>query len=122
MTDTPAESTPTLVPPPFQPPAPAQPPAQTYFGFDPKLPLPQPNPYGGYAYPPNAKTNGMAITSLIMGQLGVFFLTACVGIGLGFGALGTINRTGQPGKGLAIAGIVSSCIWLALWVLLFIVS
>jgi hypothetical protein len=121
MTDTPADHTPALLPPPPTPDS-TRPPAQNYFGFDPKGPFPPPNPYGGYAYPANAKTSGMAITSLIMGLLGFFFITACVGIGLGFGALGTIKRTGQPGKGLAIAGIVLSGIWLALWVLLFVVS
>lgn len=79
----------------------------------------QPNPYG---FNPNAKTNGMAISSLILGITGFLFLPACVGIGLGFGALSTINRTGQPGRGMAIAGIITSGIWLALWVLLLILG
>ena len=71
---------------------------------------------------PHAKTNAMAITSLILGTAGFLLLPACIGIGLGFGALGTIGRTGQPGKGLAIAGIALSGIWLALWLTLFIVA
>jgi hypothetical protein len=122
MTDTPADQTPADQPPALLPPDPAQPPAPNYYGFDPKRPFPPPNPYGGYAYPADARTNGMAITALIMGLLGFLFITACVGIGFGFGAIGTINRSGQPGKGLAIAGIVLSSVWLALWVLLFILA
>jgi len=69
---------------------------------------------------PHAKTNTMAITALILGTSGFLLIPACIGIGLGFGALGTIGRTGQPGKGLAIAGITLSGIWLALWLALFI--
>ena len=117
MTDTPADPVPVVLPPP---PDPAQPPARNYFGFDPKRPFPPPNPNGGYAYPADASTSGMAIASLIMGLLGFFFVTAWAGIGLGFGALGAINRTGRPGKGLAIAGIALSGAWLVLWVLIFV--
>jgi hypothetical protein len=71
---------------------------------------------------PNYKTNGMAITALIFGISGFLFLPACIGVGLGFGALGTIEHTGQPGKGMAVAGIVLSSAWLALWALLIILS
>ena len=119
MAHAPADPAP-VVPP--APPDPARPPARNYFGFDPKRPFPPPNPNGGYAYPADSSTSGMAIASLITGMLGFFLITACVGIGLGFGALGAINRTGRPGKGLAIAGIVLSGVWLVLWVLLFVLA
>lgn len=56
---------------------------------------------GGYGAPPPAGTNGMAIAALITG-----LLCGVVGVILGIISLGQIKRTGQGGKGLAIAGIV----------------
>jgi hypothetical protein len=94
---------------------PTEPPARHYFGFDPKKPFPPPNPLGGYAYPADRRISGLAIASLILGLLGFFFVTACAGLGLGFGALGNSKRTGRPGTGLAVAGIVLSAGWLVLW-------
>ena len=48
------------------------------------------------------KTNGMAIASLVTA------LVCCTPLGLIFGliALNQINKTGEGGKGLAVAGIV----------------
>lgn len=77
---------------------------------------------GTYHTPANAKTNGMAISALILGLSGFLLITACVGMGLGFGALGTVKRTDQPGKGLAIAGIVLSGAWLLFWLIFFIAA
>ncbi|MFJ1754317.1 DUF4190 domain-containing protein [Kitasatospora sp. NPDC088134] len=71
-----------------------------------------PAPAGYPAQPGGARslyTNGLAIASLVTG------LICCVGfigIGLGIGALNQIKRTGERGKGLAIAGIVAGCAWL----------
>lgn len=74
-----------------------------------------------FGYPnavkPGDKTNGMAITALILGITGFLILPACIGLGLGLGALGTIKRTGQPGKGLAIAGAILSSGWLVFWLI-----
>ncbi|WP_240376279.1 DUF4190 domain-containing protein [Bacillus piscicola] len=62
-------------------------------------------------------TNGKAITSLVLGILSVvcifliFFLSPLFGIvGLIFGimAMKEVKRTGQSGRGMAIAGIVCS--------------
>lgn len=99
---------------------PTEPPARHYFGFDPKKPFPPPNPLGGYAYPADTRISGLAIASLILGLLGLFFVTACAGLGLG--ALGNIKRTGRPGTGLAVGGIVLSAAWLVLWVLPFVLG
>lgn len=59
----------------------------------------------GYAYPMNTTaplpiTNTLAILSLILS-----FVIALVGVILGHVALNQITRTGQQGRGLAIAGI-----------------
>jgi Domain of unknown function (DUF4190)/Septum formation len=58
--------------------------------------------------PASGKTSGWAISSFILGLLGVFFLGAIFGIV----ALRRINRLGQRGRGLAIAGLVLSAVWL----------
>ena len=82
-------------------------------------------PYGQtytpqYQYPPQSmypppsppKTNGLAVTALILGIFGVCSIAAVVGLVLGIIGLSQIRKTGQPGKGLAVAGIVLSLLWL----------
>jgi uncharacterized protein YacL len=62
---------------------------------------PQNQPHSGYAPAPSNRTNGLAIASLITS-----FFISIVGIILGHIALGQIKRTGENGRGLAIAGLV----------------
>ncbi|MEI6392910.1 MAG: DUF4190 domain-containing protein [Verrucomicrobiota bacterium] len=61
------------------------------------------------------KTSGMAITSLVLGILGLFTcgVTSLVGLILGIIALVKINRSGGrlSGNGLAISGICVSAIF-----------
>jgi prepilin-type processing-associated H-X9-DG protein len=72
---------------------------------------PQPLP----AAPAEAKTSGMAITSLVLGILGLFTcgVTSLVGLILGIVALLKVNRSGGrlSGNGLAIAGICVSALF-----------
>jgi prepilin-type processing-associated H-X9-DG protein len=62
------------------------------------------------------KTSGMAITSLVLGVLGLFTcgVTSLVGLILGIMALLKVNRSGGrlSGSGLAIAGICVSALFL----------
>jgi prepilin-type processing-associated H-X9-DG protein len=73
-----------------------------------------PPPPGGTPGGP-AKTSGLAITSLVLGILGLFTcgITSLVGLALGIVGLVRINKSeGRlSGNGLAIAGIVTSCIF-----------
>jgi hypothetical protein len=57
-------------------------------------------------------TNGMAIASLVCGCCGFpfFGLTALPALVLGLAALSSIRRTGQEGRGLAIAGTILGCL------------
>lgn len=80
-----------------------------------------PAPDGGLAQPLTgppapAKTSGLAITSLVLGILGLFTcgITALVGLVLGLIALVKVNRSGGQlsGRGLAIAGICTSALFL----------
>jgi serine/threonine protein kinase len=64
-------------------------------------------PPPGYPPPRNQGTNGFAIAALIFGIIG----GALLGFIFGFIALSQTKRTGQNGRGMAIAGIVLSAVW-----------
>jgi hypothetical protein len=70
---------------------------------------PPPGGYPGPGYPPPQKpgTNGFAIAALIFGIIGGLVL----GFIFGFIALSQTKRTGQNGRGLAIAGLILSAMW-----------
>lgn len=91
------------VPPPFDPTTPAYgmpAPAEPYPSYPP--PPPGPYPYPPYPYPPAPqRTNGLAIASLVCA-----FLFAPLGILFGHLSLSQIKRSGEEGRGLAIAGLV----------------
>ncbi|OLP00838.1 hypothetical protein BVU76_18845 [Mycolicibacterium porcinum] len=82
---------------------------------------------------PSATTNTMAIGSLVASILSLFLFAICgigllaglVGLGLGITALSQIKRNGQPGQGLAIAGIVMGAIGSLIgvgWLLYFVAA
>ena len=60
------------------------------------------------------KANTFAVASLILGVLGITVIGAIAGIVLGILALRQIRRTGQRGRGMAIAGLAFSAFWLVL--------
>jgi peptidyl-prolyl cis-trans isomerase B (cyclophilin B) len=66
---------------------------------------PPPGPYAGHygypGYPPPQSTNSLAIVSLVCA-----FLFAPLGILFGHISLSQIRKTGEEGRGLAIAGLV----------------
>jgi len=70
-------------------------------------PPPPQGPYGGYygypQYPQPQSTNALAIVSLVCA-----FLFAPLGIIFGHISLSQIKKTGEEGRGLAIAGLVIS--------------
>jgi hypothetical protein len=66
-------------------------------------PPPPPGWYGGYQQA-NRGTNGLAIASLVV-SIAAFCLPVVAGL-LGIFGLRQIRRTGQSGRGMAIAGIV----------------
>jgi Domain of unknown function (DUF4190)/Septum formation len=71
---------------------------------------PPPYPAPGYPGGPQAQpgTNGFAIAALIFGIIG----GALLGIIFGFVALSQIKKSGQGGRGMAIAGLVLSGVWI----------
>jgi hypothetical protein len=72
--------------------------------------------------PQNDSMSGLAIASFVLGLLGGFLLTAALSVVLGIGSLAEIRRTGKRGKGLAIAGITLSGVWVAVIVGLFVIG
>jgi len=118
----PASQPPYAAPQPtYQPPAAPgyQPPAY------PTQQYPGAAPYGvqpGYgAYAPAQKTNGLAIAAMIVAILGFVwalpFIGSLAGAIMGHIALGQIKRTGERGRGMALAGVVVGWIGLGLIVL-----
>ncbi len=76
----------------------------------------------GYRPPP---TNTMAVSSMVASLVGVPLMCLCflggipaaVGIVLGGIALSQISRTGQPGKGMALTGLIVGIVLVVLSVL-----
>lgn len=109
-----------------------QPPSSGGYGSGPQQPYGQPyggygppsggyGQPGGYGAPPAGKTNGMAIASLICSLLGlVTCVSAIVGVILGHIALGQIKRTGEEGRGMAMAGVIVGYVLSGLLILLVI--
>ena len=77
--------------------------------------------YGAYGAPPRS-TSGLAITSLVLGIVGLLFcgLTSIPGAVVGHMALNRIKRTGEEGQGMAMGGLITSYITIVLWVILWI--
>lgn len=89
---------------------------------DPNLnpqPLPPQQPqqpqYGAYQQPQPAGYNTMSIVAFILA-----FFVSIVGIILGFVALSQIKRTGEQGRGLALAAVIIGFVEVAIGILVFI--
>jgi len=114
---TPAPATAAYTPPPGHSgytPQPGYSPAHATAAYTPQpghggYPPPAGVGYGAPSYspPPSQGTNGFAIAALIFGIIG----GALLGFIFGFIALSQTKRTGQNGRGMAIAGIVLSALW-----------
>lgn len=80
-----------------------------------------PQNYYGYGYPQPQGTNGMAIAALVCGLCGLLCLIpGVVGFILGLVSLSQIKRTGQNGRGMAIAGAVTGALFTVGYILLMI--
>jgi peptidyl-prolyl cis-trans isomerase B (cyclophilin B) len=88
---------------------------------------PPPGPYAGHygypGYPPPQSTNALAIVSLVCA-----FLFAPLGIIFGHISLSQIKKSGEEGRGLAVAGLIISYLFTAfmilmlIWVVIFIIA
>ncbi len=111
-----------------------------------QAPVPTGSPYPAAGYPPQGysqqgqyqpygqypqygtgvkKTNGLAIASLVCGCAGfLFFVPAILAIVFGFIARAQIRQSAgtQGGDGLALAGILVGFAWIALFIIVIIVT
>ena len=83
-----------------------------------------PGPYGSSYYPTAAKlgTNGMAIASMVLGILWVYWIGSILALVFGYVALSQIKSTRQSGRGMAIAGVVLGWVGVGTLVLLIIIG
>ena len=82
--------------PPGPPTAPPAGPPGQYYGPPPGYPwAPQPQ-----------RTNGMAIASMVLGILWIYWIGSVLALVFGYIALGQSRQRGEGGAGMAIAGIV----------------
>ncbi|MFT4305704.1 MAG: DUF4190 domain-containing protein [Microbacterium sp.] len=106
MTNQPADPGGTPAPPPARPVVPQQP------GAHPAVAPAYPPPAVGYPvyapYPP-ARTNVMAILSLVFA-----FVFPFLGVVFGHISLSQIKRTGEEGRGLALAGLIVGYVFVGL--------
>jgi hypothetical protein len=75
--------------------------------------------YAAYAPQP---TNGLAIASMVLGIVWIYWVGSILALVFGYVALGQIKRTNQQGRGMAIAGIVLGWIGVAMIALLILVA
>ncbi len=112
---------------PYQPPQGEQPPyPQPTYQQPPQPYAPQPYQQGGYGQQPGygygyqaaPPTNTLAVVSLVS-SLATFVLgvTAIVGVITGHMALGQIKRTGEGGRGMALAGLIVGYVFIGFTVL-----
>ena len=82
-----------------------------------------PGPYGapyGYGYPYVApqRTNGMAIASMVLGILWIYWIGSILALVFGYVAKNQIRERGEAGGGMATAGIVLG--WIGVGILAFV--
>lgn len=64
------------------------------------------------------KNNGMAVASMVLGIVSVCIgICAPIALILGLVALSQIKKTGQPGKGMAITGVILGAIFTFLMII-----
>ncbi|MDQ3762280.1 MAG: DUF4190 domain-containing protein [Actinomycetota bacterium] len=104
----------TATPDPSPAAAPGPPPGQPPPGYSGAYGNPAYPSYPGY--PVQRSTNGLAIASLVLGILIIFWgLTSILALIFGYIARKQIRERGEGGDGLAVAGIVLGWVGVGLW-------
>lgn len=89
--------------------------------YPPESRLPSPPPAAPTA-PVAQRTNGLAIASLVLGLVWVYWIGSILAIIFGHVALSQIKKSGstQGGRGMAIAGLVLGYVSIVLSILFFV--
>src|SRR5215217_399515 len=92
-----------------------------------QVPAPQqggyPGQYGaaaGYPYAVQPRTNGMAVASLVLGILWIYWIGSILALVFGYIAKDQIKQRGENGSGLATAGIVLGWVGVGIFVIVVI--
>jgi hypothetical protein len=85
---------------------PQYPPAPTSQPYYPPAPQQYQQPYGYPVYMAPPSANGMAIASMVLGILWLYWVGSILALIFGYVARDQIKKNGQSGDGMAIAGIV----------------
>lgn len=92
---------------PVNPPAAYEQPHDPHQGYPPGVPYGQPYGYYPYpAYPPPRPTNGMAVASMVLGIMWMYWVGSILALIFGYIARKQIKERGESGEAMAIAGIV----------------
>ncbi|MCZ2810956.1 DUF4190 domain-containing protein [Modestobacter sp. VKM Ac-2979] len=75
-----------------------------------------PPPYG-YGYAPPRSTNGLAIASMVLGIVWLYWLGSILALVFGYVAKKQIRERGENGGGMATAGIVLGWVGVGLFVI-----
>ena len=111
-------------------PGPAHPPVNGYPGQPYGQPVPPPGvvppygqPYGyGHPYALQRRTNGLAIASMVLGILWLYWIGSILALVFGYIARKQVRERGEAGGGTAIAGIVLGWVGVGLLGLLLVVG
>jgi hypothetical protein len=93
-------------PDPYAQPYGAQLYGQPPYGAQPYGAQPYGQPPYGYPYPPPQRTNGMAIASMVLGILWLYWIGSILALVFGYVAKKQIRERNEAGGGMATAGIV----------------
>lgn len=105
-------------------PAPPPPPPVAFPAGNPASPYypvqPGPPPHPGYQVFVRQSTNGLAIASMVLGILWIYWIGSILALVFGYVANSQIKRSGgqQSGRGMAIAGIVLGWVGIGLLALI----
>jgi hypothetical protein len=78
-------------------------------------------PYGYTPYAPTQSTNGLAIASMVLGILWIYWIGSILAIIFGFVAMSQIKLRNQGGKGMATAGLILGFIGIGTLVLVVLI-
>jgi hypothetical protein len=79
-------------------------------------------PAPGYPTPQRSGTNGFAIAALVLGILGFFVFPILLSVIFAIVGLVQIRTSGQNGRGMAVAGLILSAMWVIGLVVVVIVA
>ena len=95
----------------------AQVPGPGYFGVWPTNPYAV--PYATYA---TRATNGLAVASLVLGILWIYWIGSILALVFGYVAMIQIRERNQAGHGLAVAGIVLGWVGMGIGILALVIA